>query len=48
MTTTATSINGITIRLPDERWQHIIQRHANLTDQQALLLQTISAPTRIL
>lgn len=48
MTATATSINGITIRLPDERWQHIIQRHADLAEQQALILQTISAPARIL
>ncbi|MEO0538347.1 MAG: hypothetical protein AAF215_31355 [Cyanobacteria bacterium P01_A01_bin.123] len=48
MTTTVPSINGILIRLPDERWQHIIQRHIELTDQKVLLLQTISTPTRIL
>lgn len=48
MTSIATSINGISIRLPDERWQHIVQRHAELTDEKPRLLQTISAPTRIL
>lgn len=47
MTATATSVNGIKIRLPEERWHHIIQRHADLANQQALLLQTISAPIRI-
>ena len=48
MTSTATSINGIPIRLPDERWHHIIQRHADLATQKDLLLKTISVPTRIL
>ncbi|NEQ30897.1 MAG: hypothetical protein F6K04_07830 [Leptolyngbya sp. SIO4C5] len=44
----ATSINGILIRLPDERWHHIMQRHADLTDKKDWLLQTISSPTRLL
>jgi len=48
MTTIATSINGITIRLPDERWHHVTQRHADIADQKELFLQTISASTRIL
>ena len=48
MTSTANSIHGIPIRLPDERWHHIIQRHADLASQKDLLLQTISAPARIL
>lgn len=48
MTAVATSINGIPIRLPDERWNHIIQRHADISDHKGLLLKTISEPTRIL
>jgi hypothetical protein len=48
MAAVATSINGIPIRLPDERWEHIIQRHADISDQKELLLKTISEPTRIL
>lgn len=48
MTAVAQSVNGILIRLPDERWEHIIQRHADISDQKELLLKTISEPTRIL
>jgi hypothetical protein len=44
----AFSRNGIAIRLPDERWGHIIERHNVLTDQQSLVLDTISNPDRIL
>lgn len=44
----ATSINGIQIRLPNERWDHITQRHADIADQKELLLQAIADPTRIL
>jgi hypothetical protein len=44
----AISRNGIPIRLPDDRWQHIIDRHNILTDQQQLVLDTLSNPTRIL
>jgi hypothetical protein len=48
VTAVAQSVNGIPIRLPDERWEHIIQRHADLSGQKQLLLQTIAEPTRIL
>ncbi|NDJ15979.1 hypothetical protein [Myxacorys almedinensis] len=48
MTETALSHNGILIRLPDERWQPIIQRHTVLTDKKQLVLNTLSNPTRIL
>jgi hypothetical protein len=44
----ATSPNGIPIRLPDERWQHIIERHNVLADKQKFVLDTLSNPTRIL
>ncbi|MBW4485200.1 MAG: hypothetical protein KME14_21905 [Tildeniella torsiva UHER 1998/13D] len=40
----APSISGISIRLPNERWQHIIQRHADIADKKELVLQTIAAP----
>ena len=48
MTNKSTSLNGISIRLPDERWHHITQRHADIAANKDLLLQTISSPTRIL
>jgi hypothetical protein len=44
----AISRNGLPIRLPDERWQHIIERHSILVDQQEFVLDTLSNPTRIL
>jgi hypothetical protein len=44
----AFSRNGIAIRLPDERWEHIIERHNVLADKQPLVLDTISNPDRIL
>lgn len=43
-----TSHNNIPIRLPDERWAHIVERHTTLADQQQLVLDTISNPTRII
>jgi len=44
----ATSRNGITIRLPDERWEHIVERHNILADKQQFVLDTITNPDRIL
>ena len=48
MTTTAKSQNGVTIRLPEERWQHITARHQDLTDAKKLVLKTITEPDYIL
>ncbi|PNW59124.1 UNVERIFIED_CONTAM: hypothetical protein BEN50_00525 [Euhalothece sp. KZN 001] len=48
MTNTTTSKNGVTIRLPEERWKHIIQRHEGLNNQKELVLKTIADPERIL
>ena len=48
MDETALSQNGILIRLPEERWMHIINRHAILTDKKQLLLDAIIYPDRIL
>ena len=45
---TATAKSGLTIRLPEERWQHIIEGHPEITDQQTNLLQAIENPDRIL
>lgn len=44
----AISRNGVSIRLPDERWQHIIERHGGLDDQQDFLLEAIADPERII
>jgi hypothetical protein len=44
----ATSPNGIPIRLPDKRWQHIIERHNVLANKQKFVLDPLSNPTRIL
>ncbi len=48
MSETATSKNGIEIRLPDERWEHIITGHGELADMQQDVLDTISEPERVL
>lgn len=48
MTDATNSLNGILIRLPSERWQHIIQRHTDIADKKDLILQTISTPDRLL
>ena len=45
--TTATSKNGVSIRLPEERWLHIVEEHAELGALYAEVLRTISDPERI-
>lgn len=42
------SRNGILVRLSDERWQHIVVRHADLDGKQTEVLTAISSPARIL
>ncbi|MCC7164145.1 MAG: hypothetical protein IT331_16745 [Anaerolineae bacterium] len=44
----ALSINGVPIRLTDERWNHIAQEHGELGDLQRTVLETVSNPERIL
>ncbi len=44
----ALSKNGIPIRLPEERWEHILQRHQDLATIQSEVLVTVSNPARIL
>ncbi|MBN1203038.1 MAG: hypothetical protein JXJ20_14405 [Anaerolineae bacterium] len=48
MSEMVTSKNGIEIRLPDERWEHIITGHGELADMQQNVLDTISEPERVL
>ena len=48
MILTAIAKSGLIIRLPEERWQHIIARHAALADQQSIVLETIAQPEKIL
>ncbi|NBD17806.1 MAG: hypothetical protein GVY04_17245 [Cyanobacteria bacterium] len=48
MTQTTISKNGVTIRLPEERWEHITQRHQGLNNQKEFVLKTIADPERIL
>jgi hypothetical protein len=42
------SQNGVAIRLPDERWAHIVDEHGELTGYRSLILRTIAEPERIL
>ena len=44
----ATSRNGVAIRLPDERWQHIIEEHAELTGLRDEVLRAVNQADRIL
>jgi len=44
---TATSVNGVPIRLTDERWQHIAQEHPELNGQEADVLQAVSSPDEV-
>jgi hypothetical protein len=47
MTETALSKSGVLIRLPEERWRHIIERHDVLVDKKQIILETISHPDRV-
>lgn len=44
----ASSVNGVAIRLTDERWQHIISQHPELKDKQSLIVETVENPERVL
>jgi len=48
MVAIAHSKNNIPIRLPDERWQHILEEHPELVDRKTKLLEVISQPECIL
>ena len=38
------SINGVPVRLTEERWKHIINRHPEMRLQRDRVLQTIAEP----
>ena|SRR5712692_9868274 len=48
MTETATSRAGVTIRLTDERWAHIVEEHGELAGLRAEVLQTIALAETVL
>lgn len=43
----ARSRNGVPVRLTEERWAHVIQRHPELRNQQQRILETIAEPDLI-
>lgn len=47
MTETATSKNGLPIRLTDERWVHITEEHAELAGYRVDVLDAVANPERI-
>lgn len=47
MTSTATSKNGIAIRLTDERWLHIVEEHSELIELRTDVMTTIEDPILI-
>ena len=47
MTNRARSINGIPIRLTDERWRHIVEHHDDLAGYFHDVLETIASPEAV-
>jgi len=47
MAHTAKSVNGITIRLPDERWVHITEEHAEMAGYLYDVLETVQEPLAV-
>ncbi|MGH9453007.1 MAG: hypothetical protein ACRD2O_03450 [Terriglobia bacterium] len=43
----ANSVNGIPVRLTDERWAHITEEHSELAGLRQEVLETISRPQRV-
>ena len=48
MIATAISRNGVSIRLTQERWGHIIDEHGEVAALQNAVLDAVSSPERIL
>lgn len=44
---TAKSVNGITIRLPDERWVHITEEHTEMAGYLYDVLETVQEPLAV-
>ena len=47
MTETIRSANGVTIRLTDERWSHIIEEHSELAGMRLDVLEAVALPQRV-
>lgn len=47
MAHSAKSVNGVTIRLPDERWVHITEEHAEMAGYLYDVLETIQEPLAV-
>ena len=41
------SKHGVRIRLPEERWQHIVEEHAELEGYRAEVLRTVADPDAV-
>ena len=41
------SKSGVPIRLTDERWEHVTQRHAELTGLKSEVLDALASPDRV-
>jgi hypothetical protein len=41
------SVNGVLIRLTDERWEHIVRRHRGMAVLREPVLRTIAAPRAV-
>ncbi len=48
MLASVNSVNGVSIRLTEERWQHITFQHPELTDLQVEVLDTVKNPEQVL
>jgi hypothetical protein len=44
---TARSVDGVTIRLPDERWIHITEEHPEMAGYLYDVLETIQEPVAV-
>ncbi|SMB98433.1 hypothetical protein SAMN00808754_2327 [Thermanaeromonas toyohensis ToBE] len=42
------AVSGIWIRLPEERWQHIVEEHPELEDLRQEVLLTVERPLKVL
>lgn len=43
-----TSRNNVTIRLPDERWAHIVEEHPEMVERREALLEVVGDPYRVI
>lgn len=48
MITTTTSRNGVTVRLADERWAHVVEEHSELEGLREEVMLAVSDAERVL